>query len=360
MFAIMRDVSAAKRVIATLLAIALVTWSFAHFTFAEAANLTNISNTLTDSAPSAQSGHEIAFTIPAGSSLTTGDTIEITFPAAFTTVDSSVSGDLTVTVEGGAETIGTFDSSGQVINIDGIAAAAEEEVKIVIAENVITNPSSTGSYELEVSTGTDTGKTRVVVTDTVELTASVDTVFDFTVVGKATTTSVNGTTTTRQSNSTAIPFGTLDHFSVETLAQDLLVSTNAANGFVVTVESDGDFQSSTGAVIDIFADGTLSATPAAWAAPSNDVNDRTTWGHWAVTSEDQDTDGNRGGDEFTSDTWVGVSTTPIALFAHDGPADGNTAGIGSTTVGYQVEISPLQEAGDDYSTVLTYIATPTF
>ena len=43
-----------------------------------------------------------------------------------------------------------------------------------------------------------------------------------------------------------------------------------------------------------------------------------------------------------------------------GPADGTTAGIGAARIGYQVQISALQEAGDDYTTTLRYIATPTF
>jgi hypothetical protein len=29
-------------------------------------------------------------------------------------------------------------------------------------------------------------------------------------------------------------------------------------------------------------------------------------------------------------------------------------------IGYQAQITALQEAGDDYSTTLTYVATPTF
>ena len=46
--------------------------------------------------------------------------------------------------------------------------------------------------------------------------------------------------------------------------------------------------------------------------------------------------------------------------AHSGPSDGTTLGVGRATIGYQAQITALQEAGDDYSTTLTYIATPTF
>jgi hypothetical protein len=53
--------------------------------------------------------------------------------------------------------------------------------------------------------------------------------------------------------------------------------------------------------------------------------------------------------------------------AHNDPSDGTTGttdatgdDVGETFVGYQIEITPLQEAADDYQTILTYIATPTF
>ena len=44
---------------------------------------------------------------------------------------------------------------------------------------------------------------------------------------------------------------------------------------------------------------------------------------------------------------------------HDGPADGLSASS-TAQIGYQVEISALQEASDDYSTTLRYVVTPTF
>ncbi len=146
---------------------------------------------------------------------------------------------------------------------------------------------------------------------------------------------------------------------IKTGSQDLTVQTNAANGFAVTVQTDGEFRSSTGAEIDGFQDNSDTNVPASWAAPSNNVNDATTWGHWGITSEDTNTNGKRT-NEFGSNQWIAATTTPRTVFAHNGPADGVTAGIGSTTVGFQVEITALQEAGDDYQTTLTYIATPTF
>lgn len=370
MFAITQNnVSAAKRVIATLLAIALVGWSFVHFTFAEAANVTNASDLMTDSAPGASSDHTITFGNP--TAIQIGETMTVTFPSAANQFDvSSISvADAEVWVGGIDDTANwTFSNDDPTLTFTRTTSvlASTSDIEIRVGTNAggtnqIVNPTVQDSYEITIAgTMTDTGATRVVILDTVELTAAVETTFEFTVIGKAAATAVNGTTTTQTSSSTTIPFGTLTANQIETLAQDLLVTTNAMNGFVVTVESDGYFESSTGAIIDLFRDGTISAVPEAWASPTNDINDRTTWGHWGITSEDTDTDGQRGANEFGTNEFVGVSTTPIAIFGHGGPADGATAGIGSTTVGYQIEITPLQEAGTDYSTILTYIATPTF
>jgi hypothetical protein len=86
-----------------------------------------------------------------------------------------------------------------------------------------------------------------------------------------------------------------------------------------------------------------------------------------MTTEDGDT--NSTGPNFTAgDQFVAVLDTPQVVFGHNGPSDGTTTGAGTaadddvsvTEVGYKIEITPLQEAADDYTAVLTYIATPTF
>ncbi len=364
MFVITRDVSAAKKVIATLLAIAVTMWAIGYHGKAEAANIAEVSDLLSDSAPLADSNHTITFELV--STLADAQTIVVNFDSAngfdFTGVTT---GDFAITagtatfseaVNTGTDTI-TFTKTG------GAAATGTAVTITIDGTNKINNPNPADgneSYEIDISAGTDTGHTRVVILDTVLVTAQVLTTFDFTVYGLATSTTVNGTTTSGTSGSTTLPYGTLTAGIPEILGHDLTVATNARNGFVVTVESDGYFDSSTGAIIDNYQDGTVVTVPETWVAPANDVNQANTWGHWGITSEDDDTVGNRGADEFNTNEWAGVTTTPIVIFAHDAPADEVTPGIGSTTVAYKVQITPLQEAGDDYSTVLTYIATPTF
>lgn len=370
MFVLSRHVDSAYRVIATLLAVAMLLFAVGTHSIVKAADVSDASDLLTDSAPSAASNHTVTFTTPSGV-VNTGS-IQLTFP---TVPDSFTIGaidedDMDVSVNGTDIDLSTWSvattATTILFTVDTGSVAADAEVIIEIGTNAwfgasgtdqILNPATSNtSYEIDISAGADSGHVRVAIVDAVTVSASVNTTFDFTVYGNATSTVVNGTSTTRASQANAIPFGTLVANEIETLSQDLTVGTNARNGFVVTVHSDGQLESTTGGDIDNFDDSVI-GNPAAWSAPANDVNDENTWGHWGITSEDTDTTRVT---EFANNQWQGVTTTPTVIFSHTGPADETTPGIGSTTIGYQVEITALQEAGDDYSAVLTYIATPTF
>lgn len=380
MFVLNRNVSAAYRVIATLVATAVVMWTIGFYATAEAANITDVSDELTDSAPSANSNHLIEFLMSDTGSVTAGTgSIVVTFPTLTGSFDLTgvVAADIDLSIAAADQDLTGVDwtvvmgASTITFNSAAGSAAASEAIIIKIGTNAtggtnqINNPVAilgNESFEIDISAGTDSGHTRVVILDTVLVTASVDTVFDFKVYANAADTLYNalGTaTTTIVSTSTTIPFGTLSAYEPEIGSQDLTVQTNAANGFVVTVQSDGAFESSTGADIDDFKDGTVVTNPEAWESPlaGLDVNLENTWGHWGIASEDATTTRTN---EFAVDEWAGVTTTATIIFSHTGPADAVTPGIGSTTIAYKVEISALQEAGDDYSTTLTYIATPTF
>src|SRR3989338_996709 len=363
MFVIPTHVGFTHRVVAMLVACAVILGSIGVYTTAQAANLTFISDPLTDSSPSALSGHDIRFTIATGSALVNTEDISITFPAGFTTVDSTVVGDLTVTVDGGADTATNFTAVGQVITFDGIDATQGQVVRIVIAEGVITNPAAVQSYELLVGLANatlDTGRTRVAIVDYVTVTAVIETTFNFVVALLNGGEVINGETTTGTTTPSTIPFGILAADTEYVLGQQLTVQTNAANGFVVTVEQDGNLESSTGADIDGFRDGLYTNTPTQWFVPDDQLLDENTWGHWGITSNDSDLNSNEFNVGTGGDRFVAASTTPREIFSHDGPSDGVAQDVGLARVAYKVEITPLQEAGDDYTTTLMYIATPTF
>ena len=353
MFVIPTNVGLTHRVVAMLVACAVVLWSIGVYTTAQAANLTFISNTLSDSGPSVTSAHDIEFTIPTGSSLVNTEDISITFPAGFTGVGDIDAGDMTVTVNATPDTPTNVGVVGQVLTFNGIDATAGQVVRIVIADGVVTNPAGIQSYEFLVelgNTGADTGRTQVAIVDYVIVSAIVETKI----------TAINGETTTGASTVTTIPFGVLDADTNYSIGQRLNVTTNAANGFVVTVQQDGNLRSSTGADIDSFSNGTYVNTPTAWSNPTNGLLLENEWGHWGLTSNDATLNGNEFNVGGGGDRWVAASTTPRAIFAHNGPADGTTQNYGEASVAYKIRITPLQEAGDDYTTTLMYIATPTF
>lgn len=362
-----------------LVAAAIILLTVGVNSYAEAANLTNVKDTLTDSNPGSVSNHEIEFVVPTndGDGLAEGETFTITFPAGFN-MGSVGEADIDLAIDGVDATTGatasgatwgvavssqdiTFTSDTETI-AEGATVTVEVGTNADGGTNQVTNPGSEASYEFFIDFApegsNDTGRTRVAIVDNVLVTATVDTVFDFTVSGfNSAGVSINGTSTTGSTTATEIPFGTLSPGQIKTLGQRLNVDTNARNGFVVTVQTSDFFESSTGAIIDNFVDGGDASTPSAWATPSRDISDETTWGHWGVTSAD---DTANAGSPFGANNFIAASTSARTVFTHDGPADSTIADVGSTTVAYQVEITALQEAGDDYNTTLTYIATPTF
>ena len=366
---------------AAIVAFAIILWSLGvpSLRFAEAANVTTFSDTLSDSAPSAVSNHTIEFVTPTG--LVGGKIISITFPAGFTGIAGLDFNDLDLSVNGSDEDLAAaaattdwgVNASGQIIDIDSgtdtIGAGATVTIEIgtnatngATGDTQITNPATSTSYEIEVDVaGNDTGSTRVAIVDTVTVSASVDTLFTFEVTGVTSGTLVNTADSTGgDTTATEIPFGELLADTASTAAQNLEVSTNAANGFVVTVQTDQQLSSANGADIDGFRNGNYDATPVAWESPGVTPGNENEYGHWGISSSDTTltaglSDLYSGGDSFVS-----ASTTPVEVFRHDGSSDGSVAGEGTAQVIYKVEISALQEAANDYTATLTYVATPVF
>ena len=370
---------------AVIAGLAIILWSLGlpSFHFVEAANVTTLSDTLSDSAPSVVSDHTITLTTPTG--VANGQTLTFDFSDGpfvvgavdFEDIDVSVEGTGDLTVEAACTTqqaSAAFSGTTLTVTLcsgNGASIAANGTTTIEIGLNAtsevsgasqLTNPVA-GSYQVPITAGaSDSGETRVAIVDAVTVTASVDTVFTFSVAGVIGGTTVNTADTTGgTTTATTIPFGELSADTASTAAQQLSVTTNAANGFIVTVTSDGQLDSTTGADIDGFRNGNFDSTAVAWEAPAKTLGNEDTYGHWGITSDDADLDGSNpfnagaGGDRFVS-----ASTTAVEVFRHDSPVDGTVTGEGTTQVGYKVEVGALQEAANDYTATLTYVATPVF
>lgn len=365
--------------IAAVASLAIIFWSLGlpNLQFAEAANVTNLSDTLSSSRPSVAANHTIEFTTPSG--VAAGESITVAFPTGFTGVSSLTFGDVDLNIAGTEATLAATPSGATwgvnilaqsvIFTSDTGVVNAGETVTIEIGTNAnggtnqITNPSTIGSQIIDLTVGSeDSGQLRVAIVDSVTVSATIDTVFTFgvnqvdfgTTIGSIATTSATSTRTT-------VEFGQLSPGSSKIAAQELTVETNSANGFVVTVQADQQLTSGNGADIDSFVDGADTSTPQSWNSPSEDITNENTWGHWGLSSTDITlgsglTDIYNGGAHF-----VAASTTGgVEVFRHNDPTDGTVDGEGVTNVLYQVEVSSLQEAADDYTATLTYVATPVF
>lgn len=359
-----------------ILAVTLCSGGVNSMQFAAAASLIEVSDVITDSAPGAVSDHTITFRTPTG--VGAGETIVIDFGATgfdpsaldFNDIDLATSTEiaLAATQSGNIWGVAT-DATSITFTSDSGVIDANATVTIRIGLNAtfgsqgdtqIANPATEGIYMYTLAAGSvDSGVVYVAILPPVLVTATVVTNFTFAVAGVGEGGTVNGEPITGAASSTSIPFGTLTYAVASTTAQQLTVNTNAHHGYVVTIQLDGPLESTSGADIDGFNNGLDIDTPIAWEQPTGVINDEATYGHWGFTTDDATTT-RSAPDEFGSQEFAAASTTPRVVMSHDGPAGGVGTGVGTTTVGYKIEISGLQEAGDNYSATLTYIATPTF
>src|SRR3989344_7217909 len=338
-----------------------------------AAQLASVSATASSSAPSLSTNYAVVFTTAnaiGSAAATFASTTRITFDPtgnsfdltslATSTADIVITGaELTQVADlaacnGGAsqiyvDRIGKTEPADYVefktCDTDVIAAGA---ITVTFRNAHVTNPAVTGSYVVRIGgTMTDTGDTRVAIVSTVTMTASVDSSLSFSIGLVASSSMVNGDTTNVLSTATSIPFGTLSVGTSSIGAQDISVSTNAKNGFSVTVTENQDLTSANGATINAFRDGNaVTGSPTAWTAPVGTIGSPNTYGHMGITSEDV----SLPGDDFGSQPYAGLSSTSTrTILFHTGPADGTTANIGKTRVGFRIQVSALQEAASDYT-----------
>jgi hypothetical protein len=375
-----------RKLIAKTLIVSVLAWT-AGFAFflqdSRAANLSYVKDTLSTSQPSAYANHTIIFN--ASSGISNGQTITITFPTSsfdmsqitFTDVDIASTSDFSVAANcSGAEPVSLTTSTNQLTftfcSGDGGFIGANGTTTLEIGTNAtfgvagthqIMNPATSTTYRISIGgTQLDSGVTMVSIIPRVQLTASIDSTFTFTINAVTSSTVINGVTTTLTSLATSSAFGTLLPNVPQIMGQRLDVTTNARNGFLVTVVQDQNMTSYTGADIDLFRNGNATSVPSAWTAPSSTLDVENTYGHYGITTDDKDltTDTADPNDNFATATFVGNITTPRNIFAHNGPSDGTTANKGRASVAVKIEIGSLQEAANDYSNYLTFVATPTF
>lgn len=365
------------KTIAIIVGFAVVLWSLGvhGLVIANASDLTTLRDVVSDSAPSAAADHTFTFATPSG--IAAGETIVIDFAATgfdpsaldFGDIDLASSSEIALAAAPSGDTWGvstdatsiTFTSGTGVIDPgDTLTIKVGLNATFAVAgDTQIVNPSAEGAYQINISAGSaDNGTLYVAILSSVDVTAHVDRTFTFSFSEVAAGSTVNGEPVTGNSSSTTIPFGLLTANTPTTTAHQLSIATNAPNGYVVTIQLDGALRSAAGNDIDGFANGSDSNTPSAWVAPTGIAGSENTFGHWGFTTDDATTT-RSAANEFGPQEFAAASTTPRVVMSNDGPANGTGRGIGTTTVGYKVELSSMQEAGD-YTAILTYVITPMF
>ena len=375
------------RYVATITAFALLAWTLglpAWVHKASADNVSTFSDTLSDSDLGVNAQHDILFVT--NNDMNGDEGFRIYFDEAGSSFDlSSLTDSDLIASSTGFTAVNTCSGAANEIDlsvgsnyIQGVVCTGDTvpagQIGIQVGSaNFIANPATAGSYVIslqgyDAGNGAiaDSGDTRVAIIDDVTVTASVDTIFTFSINAVNANVSVNDDTTVTSGTSTAtsVPFGTIAPGTPKLMAQELRVDTNAYNGFAVTVQADQTLTAGNGATIDEFIDGAATASTTLWTSPAGTMGSPDTYGHWGLTSDDDAVSG-------ASSTQWGIGHAayrgdfvgnPVEVFYHNTPVESSTAGmgVGSTTVAYKVEITALQEAAKDYTATLTYIATPVF
>ncbi len=378
------------RATAVVTILALLAWTLglpAWIHRAQAAGLNLISDTLSDSDLGVDAAHRIKFTTPSG--FVTSQNMRISFDPTTTAFDLT---GLTVAdiyiVQGATKVAAAGSCSGAASEMyptinaetidftmcapDTVASTTTFIIDIgtTTGGNLINNPASANSYVIQIAGQgatpfADSGDTRVAIIDDVTVTATVDTIFTFSINGVGAGITVNNdvTTTSGTSTATSVPFGTIAPNVPKLMAQELRVDTNALNGFSVTVQADHTLLAGNGATIDTFIDGASTASTSVWAGPTGTMGNTNTYGHWGLTSDDNvvsSTTPGKWGAGYAA--YQGnFLNNPVEVFYHNTAVEQTAGmGVGSTTVAYKVEVMELQEAAKDYTATLTYIATPVF
>ena len=345
--------------------------AFALFTTATfAGRVKDLEDLMSDSGDSQVSDHTISFSATNG--VAAGETINVLFD------DSGDAFDLTGVVLGdidlntgtcGAETdqplaatasgatwgVTINSTTDEILFTSGTATVANDDCVVIeigtvaaSGTNQITNPASTGLYDVEIATTQDSGKTKVAIVEHVGADVTVDETMTFTISGQ--TTAQCATTTDVNTTATNISFGTAAANTFYDACQEVYIETNAASGYNVTLTQTQLLTSGTDTIAEGTCDGGCSdTTEAAWATATNNG-----FGYCLenITGTDASptNDCAAGTPGFKTFTIHGTDT-PEVIMTNTGVTSGSAA-----EVGYRISVDAAQPAGF-YQNELIYVAT---
>ncbi len=360
-----------KQIIVGLVAVSMLALNFMVVPIKSAQALdqpTDVSDLLSDSGLNTMATSTITFTT--ASSTAIGDYWRVEFDSDFDMTGINVNcawgdGDFTAS------------TTGQQVDCvrSGSVVATASSSRIVIGNHI--NPNTENTYHLYFYHYASDHRLKeyadfmVAIQPEVLMHARVAATLAFEVSGVSTTTqTASGITCDDTTWADRLDFYTLNAGASTTLCHQFDVSTNASDGYILTVEQDGNMRNAAADEINSFVmspTGTGSSTQAfTWEPPVAQLDVDYTYGHMGLHSDDADVESASGAIDFGSDTqplYMGLNNTEVMIImAHDGPTGSGSAAWqdnGRAMVAYTAEITALQQAGD-YENTLTYICTPTY
>ncbi|MEA3449424.1 MAG: hypothetical protein U9Q85_00355 [Patescibacteria group bacterium] len=358
-----------KQIIVGLVAISMLSLNFMAIPIKSAQAVdqpTDVSDLLSDSGLNMMATSTI--TLTTASSTVSGDYWRVTFDSNFSF--SGANYDC-----GYGDASFAASSTGTVLDCTwsgGSEVVSGSSTQIIIGNHI--NPNTEDIYHLYFDHYASDGRLKeradfmVAIQPHVIMHARVDATLTFDVSSIATTTVItSGVTCDNTSLPDRLDFYTLSAGASTTVCHELAVGTNASDGYIVTVEQDGNMRNAADDEINSFVmspTGTGSSTQAyTWEPPVAQLDVDYTYGHMGIHSDDADVESASNGIDFGSASqalYMGLSGTDTMLIMHhDGPTGNTTQNTGLASIAYTAEITALQQAGD-YENTLTYICTPTY
>ena len=394
------------------LSILVVSGGFYYANTAEASGLSSIRATLSTSAPSTDANWEIQFVTD--TLVNENDTITIDFDTLGTLDQFDLTNLTEDDVDLMEDTDGTPGNCAGTLTQESTAVATSSAVWGVVVSTTtdtitLTAPASTSTYiaaaaciVLRIGTNasssgtganqinnpakvnsdagiadihdvtitfagnsTNSGSALVAVIAGVTVSVSVDESLTFTLSGVASSSCTQGGTATAvTTTSSTVPFGA-SGLSSETFykgCHDVIVGTNASQGYTVSVQENRSLLSGTDTIDDTLCDAgdctevIAAGTTTAWATATNNGFGYTCSGSQCDAAFATATEFNQfpcTGADAVCDAGTGAetATTPIS--------HATSTSAQTNRIVYKLSFDTVQPAGD-YSNTITYIATPTF
>jgi hypothetical protein len=341
------------------------------------------SDTLSEPRPSTTSNHTVVFTVNNaiyGSSMSGSSTLTLMLPNGFSIPVGMDCGDVDAATSvpfsfnypacRATATAWGFSATGSVIMLvppsgTGVYVPTSTQVTIKIGSNAtvgqqgshwITNPSSAGVYTISVGgTFGGSGNILVAIISGVDVSATIAESLSLSVssISAGACTADDGATITAiNTGATSVPFGTVSANTFYQGCQDLVVSTNAGNGYSLTLQQSSKMRTASGTPIpDTTCDGgtCTESTAAAWTdAAKNGL------GHTCFNQSNHDCNSAySNGVNFRQAADTSTGETAQTLMTSSTPA------TATGRVKYRLSVGSGQTAGT-YTNLITYIITGTY